>query len=442
VKLGWSEAPVSALLEYAIGGAWGKAPGEDEVDVTVIRVADFRDDGTADPASAPTRSVTRKQFEAREMRRGDLLLEKSGGGPTKPVGRVVRVRPGGGRVIPTNFVQLLRPGGAVNSSYLFWWLWWSHLNGSSDAFQRATTNIRNLRTTDYLDRPMPLPPLAEQRRIAGAVEEHLSRLDVADAGVRSAKARLDLLRRSVLDAAVADGRDAALDELLIRIEAGRSSGGPAAPARVDEWGVIKVSAMTWGEFRPGENKRVAAGSADPRHEIRAGDLLVSRANTTEYVGAAVLVRETRPKLVLSDKSLRLIVRDGVDREWLLYALLAPSTRSQISAVATGTSDSMRNISQEKLRGVRLRVPDAQRQRSIAAEINRQVSDITDLAAAADIALQKSAALRRSILARAFRGELVPQDANDEPASVSLERIAPECTASSEATQRRQVRTPA
>jgi type I restriction enzyme S subunit len=328
-------------------------------------------------------------------------------------------------VVPTNFVQLLRPSGAVDSGYLFWWLWWSHLNGSSNGFQRATTNIRNLRTSDYLDRPVPIPPLLEQRRIVAVIEEQLSRLDAADAEVRSAQARLDVLRRSVLNAAIADGSDTELGDLLTRIEAGRSAGGPAPRAGEDEWGVIKVSAMTWGEFRPWENKRVAAGSADQRHEIRPGDLLVSRANTTEYVGAAVLVRETRPRLLLSDKSLRLVVRDGVDRDWLLYALLAPSTRSQISAVASGTSDSMRNISQQKLRAVRLRVPDVERQPTIAAEISRQLTVVADLAGAADSALRKSAALRRSILARAFRGELAPQDPSEEPASALLERIATE-----------------
>jgi len=72
-----------------------------------------------------------------------------------------------------------------------------------------------------------------------------------------------------------------------------------------------------GEFRPGENKAVSAGrNVDPRHEIRSGDVLVSRANTEAYVGAPALVRHTRPRLLLSDKSLRLKVADGVDREWL------------------------------------------------------------------------------------------------------------------------------
>jgi type I restriction enzyme S subunit len=302
------------------------------------------------------------------------------------------------------------------------------------AVEGATGSHTRAKSPQILRQLVPIPPLAEQRRIVAAIEEHLSRLDAAAAEVHNVQARVDALRRSMLNAAVADGVETELGELLTRIEAGRSAGGPAPRAQEDEWGVIKVSAMTWGEFRPWENKRVAADSIDEKHEIRPGDLLVSRANTTEYVGAAVVVRETRPRLVLSDKSLRLIVRDGVDREWLLYALLAPRTRRQISAVATGTSDSMRNISQEKLRAVRLRVPDAWRQPTIATEISRQLTVVSSVAAAGEAALSKSVALRRAILARAFRGELVPQDPDDEPTIVLLERVAAERSATNKARQ--------
>src|SRR5437016_4859646 len=107
MKPGWAEASVSAVLSRSIGGTWGKAPGSDEIDVTIIRVADFCDDGTVNLSTAPLRSITKKQLESRELRAGDLLLEKSGGGTTKPVGRVARLPANVPRVVPTNFVQLL-----------------------------------------------------------------------------------------------------------------------------------------------------------------------------------------------------------------------------------------------------------------------------------------------------------------------------------------------
>lgn len=164
------------------------------------------------------------------------------------------------------------------------------------------------------------------------------------------------MRRSCLDRFTSAARLVPLADLVSRVEAGKSYGSASRPADDHEWGIVKVSAMTWGEFRSHENKVVSDMSrVDPRFEIKAGDLLVSRANTTAYVGASVLVGPTRQRLLLSDKSLRLLPRPGVSAEYVHALLQAPRTRSQISALATGTKDSMRNISQGALLSVQ--VPD-------------------------------------------------------------------------------------
>lgn len=271
--------------------------------------------------------------------------------------------------------------------------------------------------------PTPLPPLAEQRRIVAAIEEQFSRLDAATDAVADAKRRLVALRVLLYSLAVQSGEEVRLGQLLVGVEAGKSFKCDGRPARVDEWGVIKVSAMTWGSFDESQNKAVTdSGRIDQRWEIQPGDLLLSRANTSELVGAAVLVGATRPRLLLSDKSMRLLVTDGVDKAWLRAALASRDVRSQMSAVATGTSDSMRNISQQKVKELRLRVPSLGEQRRIVAEIEQQLSLIDSLREAVEAAQKRSAALRRAILERAFRGELVPQDPDDEPASALLERI--------------------
>lgn len=322
------------------------------------------------------------------------------------------------------FCAVVRPESGIDPRYLSLYLSSKEVRRTWSA-RAAGTNINNLKRDDVASQPVLLPPLAEQGRIVAAIEEQFSRLDAGCSLVRAGRSRLTVLRRSALSRAVGEGEEAVLGDLLDRIEAGKSFGGPGRPAEHDEWGVIKVSAMTWGAFRAGENKVVPAELVDPRWEVKSRDLLLSRANTTEHVGAPVLVRDTRPRLILSDKSLRLVVKHDVDKEWLLYALAAPATRQQISAVATGTSDSMRNISQEKLRAVQLRVPDPDRQPGIAEEIAALLSRIDRLDASVADAWRKSESLRSSILARAFRGELVPQDPNDEPASVLLERIVAE-----------------
>lgn len=88
--------------------------------------------------------------------------------------------------------------------------------------------------------------------------------------------------------------------------------------------------MTWGSFDDQENKAVTTEDRiDPRWEIKPGDLLLSRANTSEYVGASVLVRTCRGRLLLSDKSMRLLVRQDIDKSWLHLALNAPESSSDV-----------------------------------------------------------------------------------------------------------------
>jgi type I restriction enzyme S subunit len=86
--------------------------------------------------------------------------------------------------------------------------------------------------------------------------------------------------------------------------------------------------------------------------------------------------------------------------------------------------------------VRIPLPSIDEQRRIVAEIERQLSLIDALATAVDTALKRSAALRRMILEQAFSGKLVPQDPNDESASVLLARIRAERAESEKASRGR------
>ncbi|MGC4875222.1 restriction endonuclease subunit S [Micromonospora sp. DT43] len=167
-----------------------------------------------------------------------------------------------------------------------------------------------------------------------------------------------------------------IGDVVSRVEAGKSFTCLPRRARDDEWGIIKVSAMTWREFREHENKAVPPDrEIDPRFEIHPGDILVSRANTEQYVGAPVLVGACRPRLLLSDKSLRLVPAPGIDKAWLLNVLASPFVRRQISMRASGQQDSMRNISQQTLLAIDLPIPPIEEQRRIVAVLEGCLSEL-------------------------------------------------------------------
>ncbi|MFE2373384.1 restriction endonuclease subunit S [Streptomyces sp. NPDC059398] len=169
---------------------------------------------------------------------------------------------------------------------------------------------------------------------------------------------------------------ARLGDIITRIEAGKSYKCEPRPASAGEWGIIKVSAMTWGKFDAAENKAVPDGVPfNPEYEIRAGDILLSRANTAAYVGASVIVHKSPARLLLSDKSLRIVPARGISRDWLAHLLSSPYIRSQISRRATGTKDSMRNISQSAIAEIECMVPPLGEQRRIVSALEEQLSRV-------------------------------------------------------------------
>lgn len=352
---------------------------------------------------------------------GDILLNEASGSPNE-VGKPAIWR---GEIAGCCFQNtLLRVRSSqLVPSYLYWYLYGAALRGRFGEAARGV-NIRHLGKKGLAQFPVPVAPPPEQKPIATVVEEQLSGIGAAETSLRSARHRLRFMKQAALSKAQdSSWPEMPLADLLRGIEAGKSFMTAGRPALDGEWGVIKVSAMTWGDFRERENKAVPDAQAiDPRHEIQRGDLLLSRANTSEHVGATVLVHNCRPKLLLSDKSMRLLPVDGLDKSWLQFALLSPFLRRQMSAIATGTSDSMRNISQAKVRALRVRVPPAGQQAVIAGWIGEQLSGVDRLASQIDDGLRHAASLSRSVLSSAFAGRLSPQHPVDEPASATLKHI--------------------
>ncbi|HEX5534762.1 MAG TPA: restriction endonuclease subunit S [Actinomycetales bacterium] len=212
-------------------------------------------------------------------------------------------------------------------------------------------------------------------------------------------------------------------DLVVRSDAGKSFKCEPRPATPEEWGIIKVSAMTWGEFRPAENKALLDEElVDPTYEIQKDDVLVSRANTVDHVGAPVLVGEVRPRLLLSDKSIRFQPGLEVDRKWFTYWLRSPAVRKEVESKATGTSDSMRNISQPDLKAIGIPVPPAAEQRRIAEALDNYLARLDAIETLLHAAQAQVSALRRACLTEAFAGRLVSQDAHEEPAEELLKRV--------------------
>ena len=173
---------------------------------------------------------------------------------------------------------------------------------------------------------------------------------------------------------------ARLGDVLSDIQPGWSPQCEGGPRVGVGWGVLKVSACSWGRFLPEENKALPAGmEVPPEIEVQPGDWIISRANTTELVGRSVLASECPPHLLLSDKTLRLVPMPGFSPRWGNLVNHAPSSRTHYAAKAGGTSASMRNISQDVIRSLIIAIPPIEEQERIHSKFEALIAILDRLA---------------------------------------------------------------
>lgn len=203
VPNGWHLDRLKHSIESIRAGAWGSEPDGSD-DALVVRVADFdRPKLQVRTGFESLRSIAPSDVRKRELRDGDLLLEKSGGGEKSPVGFTVMYR--GARekpVIPSNFVSRIRVRPGLWPRY---WLYVHQALYVGRVTARSvlqTTGIQNLDQRSYLDEVVPYPPLNRQREIAIRLDDECGQINTliakAERFVELAKER----RSALITAAV------------------------------------------------------------------------------------------------------------------------------------------------------------------------------------------------------------------------------------------------
>lgn len=270
------------------------------------------------------------------------------------------------------------------------------------------TTFKEISKTTLAKLSIPLPPLSEQQRIVEILQQADELLRVR----READVKSEQLTAAIFQEMFHNPHNTWVEKKLGdeigNLQPGRSLNGIDKPADEGKWGVLKVSAVTYGKFRPEENKELPE-SVIPNEdfEVRDGDLLISRANTEELVGASAFVRNPPKRLVLPDKLWRVVLRDDSEMNLIyLYALLtSPQMRIKISQTASGTSGSMKNISQGKFLSIRFKMPPKNLQEDFSGKIKALWNYVSQHQPKAKSKLQL---LSTTILNRAFIGQLTKE----------------------------------
>ena len=160
-----------------------------------------------------------------------------------------------------------------------------------------------------------------------------------------------------------------LGSLLHFIDTGKSFKCDEVSPNDNQCGIIKVSAVTWGTFQENESKTCYSNDSwVEAYAIHPNDFLICRANTAALVGGCVIVDNISKRLMLSDKVLRLHYTNLVYPRYVLWALRTPLARNQFGKAATGTSESMKNISQDTIRRLTIPLPPLAEQKCIVEKL--------------------------------------------------------------------------
>lgn len=292
----------------------------------------------------------------------------------------------------------LVPVDDLDAKFLYHWLRANraHLESLGNG---ATFKELSKRTTEQVR--IPLPAIAEQRRIA-AILDHA---DSLRAKRRQVLAHLDALPQAIFRQMFAGepGALATLGDVVPTIENGKSPTCETRPAAPDEWGVLKLGAVTYGRFEANENKAYLGDvSSMTGNEVQRGDVLMTRKNTRDLVGAVAVVPDVRARLLLPDLIFRLKLDPArLDTLYFHAMMSTPTTRASVRNLSSGSAASMPNISKTRLRALEIPVPPMSAQQAFAERV-RSIATRREIAVQA---LASADELFASLQSRAFRGEL-------------------------------------
>ena len=205
----WKISRLRYLHQIMFGGQWGSDPTDSENIVFVVRVSEF-DYTRLKISKVPTaRKLVIDSTSPKLIRKGDLILEKSGGGEKTPVGRLVMVTDE--PIEPTvnsNFTNLIRTNpNKTNSRFLTYLYYVGYIVGITGRNLKQTTGIQNLDTKNLFGELVAVPPIQEQLQISQYLDKKTSQIDSL---IEKIERKIELLkeqRTTLISQCVTKGMD-------------------------------------------------------------------------------------------------------------------------------------------------------------------------------------------------------------------------------------------
>ena len=416
----WHVDRIRDRLDGIVGGEWGDDPeAHDEgVEIPVIRVADIRglDVATED---LTIRRVKESKLSGRLIGKRSLLLEKSGGGEQKPVGRTVLGRNLTFDAICSNFMAKTDCGPTINPLFVAYLLDAAYSSGINAAHIQQTTGIQNLRVSDYLNTHVAIPPLPEQQRIAAYLDASCAAIDAAVAAKRRQLETLDELRKTIIKESVTKGLDPHVEMVESSID-----WLPEIPKHWNKAKLKHIVQIIRGMFthRPrndpafydGPYPFIQTGSISAADKfitefaqtLNEDGLRISRmfpAQTVVMTITGVKIAEvavTTFEACFPDSIVGFVPDHRLDRDYLYYLLVAMKS-ALLRATVVITQP---NINYVQIGGNHVPLPSVQEQEAIAKHIEERIQRIREIRKSLNQQIATLTAYRKSLIHECVTGQ--------------------------------------
>lgn len=255
-----------------------------------------------------------------------------------------------------------------------------------------------------------VPPLAEQQRIVGLLDEAFEGLATAKANAEKNLQNARALFESHLQAVFTQRGEGWVETALENVLTVQPQNGwspPAAHHAASGTPVLTLSSVTGFVFRPDKLKYTSA-KTDPkaRYWIQNGDFLITRSNTPELVGHVAIASGIDKPTIYPDLIMRMNpMLDRALTEFLYYQLRTPVLRKEIMGRAQGANPTMKKISNGAVKTLPIAVPSIDAQQAIVETLDALTEETQRLARLYERKLAALEELKKSLLHQAFSGDL-------------------------------------
>ena len=357
----------------ALSGEWGT---DDETGdgIPVLRTTNFTNEGVVNYNDVVTRIITKKNIEEKYLRKGDIIIEKSGGSDKFPVGRVIYFDGEDNTYLFNNFTGLLRVKDQEiwYPRYVFYSLFANYKRGGTRRFENKTTGLHNLKTDDYVSRyEVPEINVAEQRLICDKLDELREVIMLREQEVQLLD---DLIKARFVemfgkpDINTKGWEEYALSEKLNVV------GGYAFKSdQFDENGeipVLRIGNINAGYFKPVNMVYWREDKNLERYVVYPGDLVMSLTGTVgkDDYGNVCILNDDYKMYYLNQRNAKLEIKEGINKQYLSQLLKFEYIKKKLTGISRGVRQA--NISNKDILNLVVPVPPIELQEQFAAFIEQ------------------------------------------------------------------------